>query len=67
MRRKIVFIAFFGAHYRYEIFKKIDENFDASFYLGDVDVNNPDIKPFDYSLLNKCQTLHCRAIKPPFF
>ena len=67
MKRKIVFIAFFGAHYRYEIFKKIDDNFDASFYLGDVDVNNPDIKPFDYSKLKKCATMECRAIKAPFF
>lgn len=47
--RHICFVANQGQHYRFPIFKRMDEELDCDFYLGDR-LDTP-IKPFDYTKL----------------
>ena len=50
MHKKSCFILNFGPHYRFPIYKRIAEEFDAEFYLGDREANS--LKGFDYSDLS---------------
>lgn len=49
MHKKSCFILNFGPHYRFPIYKRIVEEFDAEFYLGDREANS--LKGFDYNEL----------------
>ena len=48
IKPKLCIIYNFAQHYRTEIFKRLDEEFDCSFYFGD---SYLDVKKMDYSLL----------------
>lgn len=53
MHKKICFVANQGQHYRFPIFRKMGEELDCEFYLGDK-LKTP-IKPFDYKSLKGYQ------------
>lgn len=64
MKHKLCLIYNFAPHYRKGIFTLIDEEYDCSWYFGDI---KTDIKPLDLSLLHDARLVRNRYVTKSYY